>query len=264
MRRNLAALALTPFLVAGCAILPGDPEELLESSFIVAALQVEQGAAIEVARFSRASAGGRIPDQWQPYTVFPGTPPTQYRLVSTGEGVALEANADKSASGMYRRIRIDPKHHPVVEWRWNVAQAVQGADLRVPSLEDSPARLVISFHGDVTQLDFTERFTLRLYRAVSGQRLPFAMLMYIWSSEHPVDSIFVSQHSEKIQMIVVDGSPPRLGQWSALRRNVLEDYRRAFGGEPWDIVAVGVMTDSDHTGESARAWYGDITFRGGK
>jgi len=31
--------------------------------------------------------------------------------------------------------------------------------------------------------------------------------------------------------------------------------------EPWDIVAVGVMTDADNTRQSARALYGDITFR---
>jgi hypothetical protein len=42
---------------------------------------------------------------------------------------------------------------------------------------------------------------------------------------------------------------------------VLEDYRKAFGAEPWDIVAVGVLTDSDNSGLIARALYGDITFR---
>jgi len=45
------------------------------------------------------------------------------------------------------------------------------------------------------------------------------------------------------------------------RRNVLEDYRRAFGEEPSDIVAVGVMTDADDTRGKARAQYGDISFR---
>jgi hypothetical protein len=46
-----------------------------------------------------------------------------------------------------------------------------------------------------------------------------------------------------------------------VRRNVLEDYRRAFGEEPGDIVAVGIMTDYGDNGGGRRAQYGDITFR---
>ena len=64
-------------------------------------------------------------------------------------------------------------------------------------------------------------------------------------------------------MIVVPGDEGGVGQWTKFRRNVLEDYRRIFGEEPSDIVAVGVMSDSDDTGEQARALYGDITFRRG-
>ena len=51
------------------------------------------------------------------------------------------------------------------------------------------------------------------------------------------------------------------GTWREFRRNVLEDYRHAFGEEPADIVAVGVLTDADDTHAKTRAQYGDITFR---
>jgi hypothetical protein len=62
-------------------------------------------------------------------------------------------------------------------------------------------------------------------------------------------------------MVVVESGPERLGQWLTYRRNVLEDYRRAFGEEPGDLVAVGVLTDTDNTQQRARSWYGDITLR---
>ena len=42
---------------------------------------------------------------------------------------------------------------------------------------------------------------------------------------------------------------------------MLEDYRLVFGEEPWDIVAVGVMTDAGNSRQKARTQYGDITFR---
>jgi hypothetical protein len=90
--------------------------------------------------------------------------------------------------------------------------------------------------------------------------LPYAMLMYVWASDAPVDTIASSVYTEKIQMIVVE-SGGGVGEWRVFRRNVLEDYRRAFGEEPSDIVAVGVMTDADDTRGKARAQYGDISFR---
>jgi hypothetical protein len=60
---------------------------------------------------------------------------------------------------------------------------------------------------------------------------------------------------------VVESGEQRLDRWLSVRRNVLEDYRRAFGEEPGDIVAVGIMTDYGDNGGRRRAQYGDITFR---
>ena len=40
---------------------------------------------------------------------------------------------------------------------------------------------------------------------------------------------------------------------------MVEDYQRAFGEAPGDIVGIGVMTDTDNTRSRARAYYGDIT-----
>ncbi|HEY6864607.1 MAG TPA: DUF3047 domain-containing protein, partial [Burkholderiales bacterium] len=62
-----------------------------------------------------------------------------------------------------------------------------------------------------------------------------------------------------IQMIVVDSGS--VGEWREFRRNIVEDYRRAFGEDPWDIVAVGVMSDTDNSHAQARTLYGDITLR---
>lgn len=258
LSRNAATLVCSVAL-AGCVGVP--VEELLASTAIVAELQRESGALVEAARFSAGRAGKAPPGRWDPFIVSRSSTRTEYRLVESGLRVVLEAHADGSASGFYRRIRIDPTRYPVVEWRWRVLQPPADADPRVPSRDDSPARLVISFHGDVTRLDFVERTTLRLYHALSGEKLPYAMLMYIWSSDAPVGTIVPNNYTAKIQMLVVESGSGRGGEWREFRRNVLEDYRLVFGEEPWDIVAVGVMTDADNTRQKARTQYGDITFR---
>jgi hypothetical protein len=59
-------------------------------------------------------------------------------------------------------------------------------------------------------------------------------------------------------MIVVESGPGGLGGWRDYRRNLVEDYRRAFGGEPGRIVGMALMTDTDNTGASAEGLYGAI------
>jgi len=252
--RNGAALACAA--LAGCASAP--VETLLVSSAIVAELPYETGTVIEAAPFS-SGRPGELPPDWKRFVVSPFDGPTEYRLAASNPSVVLEAHADASASGLYRRIRIDPKHQPIVEWRWRVLEPVAHADPRVRARDDSPARLVISFHGDAKRLDIEERHTLELYKALTGEMLPFAILMYVWSDDPPLETIAASVHSPKIQMIVVDRG--HIGEWRDFRRNILEDYRRAFGEEPWDIVSVGVMTDANNTGGKASAQYGNIRFR---
>ena len=53
----------------------------------------------------------------------------------------------------------------------------------------------------------------------------------------------------------------RLNQWLNEERNVYEDYKKAFGEEPSMISGIAIMTDTDNTGESATAYYGDILFK---
>ena len=47
-------------------------------------------------------------------------------------------------------------------------------------------------------------------------------------------------------------------------RNVYDDYKRAFGEEPPIVNGVAIMTDTDDTGETATAYYGDIVFTRGR
>ena len=253
-----AAVLVCGVALAGCVSAP--PEVLLASTAIVAELPRESGALVEAAQFSAGRAGEAPPGGWSPFVVSPFASRTEYRLVDSNPRTVLEARADGSASGFYRRIHIDPARHTVIEWRWRVLEPLAHTDPRIPSRDDSPARLVISFHGDASRLDIGERSTLRLYKALTGEMLPYAMLMYVWASDAPVGTIAPSVYTEKIQMIVVENGGDA-GQWREFRRNVLEDYRHAFGEEPSDIVAVGVMTDADDTRGKARAQYGDISFR---
>ncbi|MGW8270918.1 MAG: DUF3047 domain-containing protein [Burkholderiales bacterium] len=254
-----AALAAVLFL-GGCAALraPSDEEGLLGSTAVVESYTRETGARIEVARFSARRPGGALPEGWKPWIILPGKRMTEYRLVEAGGRVALEADAERAASGLVRVLRVDPRSHPFLEWDWRVPALPSGADPRIATREDAAARVIVSFHGDLEKLDFADRAQLRFAKALSGQALPYATLMYIWANALPVGTVVRNPHTARVRMIVVDSGTRGLGEWIHLRRNLREDYRRAFGEDPWDVVAIGVMTDSDNTRGSARAYYGDI------
>lgn len=259
---GIRILQLLPALLVlgGCATTLED-DGLLASTPIVRALGREPGEVVEVARFSRMQAGAPLPAEWLGWGTHSGKRLTEYRLVPAAQGTVLEAYADRAGTGLYRRVRVDPHRQPMLEWSWRIGNAIPGADLRVGSREDSAARLVVSFHGDRQKIDLEDRLKLRLAKAIAGEPLPYAMLIYVWSNQIPVETALPSPQIDRIRMVVVERGDERVGQWLNYRRNILEDYRRAFGDEPGDIVAVGVLTDSDNTQQVARSYYGDITLR---
>jgi hypothetical protein len=75
-----------------------------------------------------------------------------------------------------------------------------------------------------------------------------------------VSTIIPNQHTTRVKMIVAESGNDRLGEWREEVRNVYEDYKRAFGEEPLLTRSVGIMTDTDNTGEKVLAYYGDISF----
>jgi hypothetical protein len=245
---RLALLAAPIVLAAGCASVPTD--ELTWSSALARSLPMEDAAVVEVARFSRHDADG-----WEPYLVFSGNTPTDYRL----DGEALHAESREGGSGMWRKIRIDVKRHPVIEWRWRVPPESAGA----ASAKSPPVRISLGFHGDPGKLDVEDRVKLRMARAMTVHGLPYASLLYVWRTDLPEGSLYSHAQTERVRHIVVESGEARVGHWVSVRRNVLEDYRRAFGEEPGDLVAVGVMTDYGDDGSPRRAQYGDIIFQPG-
>jgi hypothetical protein len=145
-----------------------------------------------------------------------------------------------------------------MEWRWRVPRD-SGAD--GASSSSPPVRISLGFDGDAAGLDFEDRAKLRLAKVLTAHGLPYASLLYVWLNRLPAEAVYPSPRTERVRHIVVESGAGRLDQWISVRRNVLEDYRRAFGEEPGDIVGIGLMTDPGDNGAPRRAWYGDITFR---
>jgi hypothetical protein len=257
-RPTICALSAAA-LLAGCASL-GPVDELTWSSDIARLLPLDEGPLVEAARFSRLSPGTPYFGDWEPFLVARGSTPTRYLPVEREGVVVIQADSgENGGSGLYRRIHIDPYRTPIIEWRWRVPRESGAGGEGAPSRASPPVRLSLAFDGDPARLDFDDRTKLRLAKALTVNGLPYASLLYVWLNNRPPGTIYSSPHTDRVRHIVVESGDQHLDQWVTVRRNVLEDYRRAFDEEPGDIVAVGIMTDYGDNGEPRRALYGDIT-----
>jgi hypothetical protein len=49
-----------------------------------------------------------------------------------------------------------------------------------------------------------------------------------------------------------------VGQWLSYRRDIRADFEQAFGEPPGALLGLAIMTDTDNTRSTTRAWYGVI------
>jgi len=218
-------------------------------------------AAPLVTPFSQAKPGASLPAGWLPVKINDTKKPTVYDFVDDGGTVVLHAAAEGAASLVGYKTSFDINAAPVMAWRWKVDRLIATADNAVASKEDSPARLVLEFDGDKAKLPFSDRSALASGKFLSGRELPYATLMYIWSNKEPLGKIVPNPRTNRVQMVVASSGAGGVGAWQKLSRNVVDDFRKAFGEPPGKLLGVAILTDTDNTGESVEAWYGDISFR---
>lgn len=219
-------------------------------------------AALAVGNFSKADPEKALPEEWEQYTFDDVPAHTTYRVVKRGEGAVIRAHSEESASGLIRRIGIDPKEYPIVRWRWKAENIIRKGNVHKKKGDDYPARIYITFEYDPDKVGFFGKAKYKAIKMVHGEYPPLAAVSYHWASNAPVGTMVPNPFTEKVMMFVVESGRKNLGEWVTEERNVYEDYKLAFGQEPPMISGVVLMTDTDNTGETATAYYGDIRFLG--
>ncbi len=209
-----------------------------------------------VAAFSGMQAGGSV-NGWEPLTLGDAGE-TTYTLIEDGGDVVVKAEADDSASGLIRRVEADLDDFPIMSWRWKVDGMIPGGDVSRKGGDDYPARIYVTFDYDPSDLSFGDRLKYRALRALGYDDIPVRALNYIWANKDSETRIVPNAYTDWVQMVPVQSGASGAGEWKVERRNVLEDYRAAFGEEPPKINGIAIMTDADNTGKTATAYFGDI------
>ena len=167
-----------------------------------------------------------------------------YRIEKNQSLDYVRATSNKTASALYYRIRLYARRKsPVVSWKWNVDKFPEKTgkeDLETENEDDFAARIYVIFPA----FFFTN----------------LKVLEYIWAETLPEGLIGTSPYSNNIKLMVVRSGPNKDKKWFTETRDIIADYRKAFGASPeHDIGAVAFMTNTEHTGTSADAMYDDIS-----
>ena len=218
-------------------------------------------ASVHAMRFSALHAGGALPAGFRHIALSSQKRETEYTLVDDGGRTVLRARANSSGSGIVREIRIDPHRHPLLAWQWKVMRVLEKGDLKTRAGDDYPARLYVTFDVASESLSTSERLQLSLARMMYGPDVPAAALCYVWDTNAALGTIAPNAFTDRVRMIVVDSGAGDSGRWRMHERNVVADYRTAFGGEAPMVNSVIVSTDTDNTAETAETYYGDVEFR---
>ncbi len=260
MLGRLAGLGAAAAGLGGCAMLapPVDADTAADPAADHPA-EAAPTPAPQVIPFSVAQPGS-APAGWRPYVMRRDLQRTRYSVVNDAGRRVLNARAAASATGLRCAVRIDPARLGQLQFSWRVREVSALANVAEAQLDDCPARLIVAFDGDHTRLPLRERLFFEQVELFTGQRLPYATLMYVWDGgRHAVESVHRNHRSSRIQYLTVESGAQRAGRWLHYRRDLVADYRRVYGEAPGQVVSVGVLTDADALKLQLEAWYGDIT-----
>jgi hypothetical protein len=215
--------------------------------------------AAAIAPFSSMPPGPDLPAGWSLVTL-PGITPPSIALVEDSGATVLRVRSIAAAGSAAHRLAADPARTPLLSWRWKVDRIVAKADLARKAGDDFAARVYVSFDAPPEGLTLVQRARIRIAKLLYGADLPAAALCYVWDNIHAPGTTAWNPYSDRVRMVVLRSGGAEAGHWKSESRDVAADYRAAFGagGTVPPISGIAASADTDQTGESVTAWFGDF------
>ncbi|MDH3714216.1 MAG: DUF3047 domain-containing protein [Gammaproteobacteria bacterium] len=173
---------------------------------------------------------------------------TEYSIAMIDQRLVVRAEGRDSASALLREVEIDVSACHELVWSWRVDQLQEAADIRVKAKEDVAASVLLLF-GDPGMLASPD---------------PVPTLRYAWTNDRVAEETIVDNPylPGVVRSLVVRSGDELLGQWLVERRNMHDDFVKAFGHAPDEqLYAVALFTDNDQTKQPVQAYYEWIDIR---
>lgn len=164
-------------------------------------------------------------------------------LVPDGGTQSLKLRSNSSSFSLNKELEIDLTKTPYLEWEWKVTELPTGGDFRKSETDDQAAQLYVILNWGTFKKE---------------------AIAYIWDTTAPVGTIEkISPPIPflKIHAVVVRSGDQELGKWVTETRNVVEDYKRLFGGEPENVEGIRIQINSQHTKSEAESYWKSVRFK---
>jgi Protein of unknown function (DUF3047) len=209
--------------------------------------------------FSSAT-GTTAPTPWQ-YIALPeryAKPLTAIDIHSLDGKKTLRLRADKSWGTVAHPWTGAAK---TIEFQWRLDKPLPQASFKTKATEDAAIKVCASFDMPADRIPVTERTLFKLAQFFSREKLPTATLCYVWASAEELGSIHNSPTTARVRYMVLDNSSSPLKTWKAHKRNLPDDFLKAFSSESPTIPAVTAIivgADADNTQDTSLGFVADI------
>jgi hypothetical protein len=212
------------------------------------------GDKLIIDRFSMATEerdkGFFVPKGWH-LLRFRGTKIlTHYSPVEDGNNVYIRAESHGSAAPIYKIVNFDPREYPYIAWKWKAENVLEKGNAYTKKGNDFSVSLGIIFDYDPQRASFAKKVKYSFIKLFYGVYPPDYVILYVWGNgvHEKKGDIISNPYSETVKMFVLENGSSHLYKWRIEERNILEDFKDAFGTYPKQRVGgIGIHTDSDNT-----------------
>jgi hypothetical protein len=189
--------------------------------------------------------------QWRPVTFPKIKEHSEYTIENQECEAVLRAESRASASAIVYRNPFNVYDYPRLRWKWKAMNVYEKGNTRTKEGDDYPLRIYVLFEYDPDKAGFYDSIKYGLAKLLYGEYPPHSALNYIWANREDESGIITSTYASNAKMFVLQKGRRNLGRWIFEERNILDDYRKAFGADPPAMATLGIMNDSDNTKESS-------------
>jgi hypothetical protein len=204
---------------------------------------------------------GKIPVEWQ-LRKWPGrTRGASAKWIMKDGFDAVRLHSKGVLTFLEKTVDIDIREYPVITWKWRVEKILEDVDERTKEGDDHPIRLFFVFEPDESQQSIWFRLKRWLYLdRIHGHPFGGRFIEYVWSSHLKSGEVINDPGKPWQKLIVIEGGSDNLNKWLSYERNLYEDFKKSYGEEPRRLIFIGVLNDTDQTGQETVSYIADLIF----
>ena len=166
---------------------------------------------------------------------------TKYSVGSNENGKFLRAEAENSASGLGKEIKINLNETPFLNITWKVEKDLPGIDESTKKGHDYAARVFVVKKTGATPLS---------NRAMN----------YVFSSNNEVDAFHPSPFTKKSIDYILSTTKVNFNEWVTVKVNVKKHFKKFHNLDLDEINGLAIMSDTDNSKLKAISYYQNIYF----